>query len=161
MTQERLKEIIEYFPESGIFVWRSDRGRARGGRVAGTLSREGYIVIWADGKAYKAHRLAFLYMTGECPKQETDHINGIRTDNRWQNLREATKHQNAINKKTGRGYYQMPGSEKFMARVKVHGKIIYLGTHVTEALAHEAYIEGCKKYFNSDFMNRKLSTEAS
>lgn len=55
----------------------------------------------------------------------------------------------------------MPGSDKFMARVKVGRKVIYLGSHATEAEAHAAYLEGCKKYFNTEFMNRKLSAEAS
>ena len=88
ITQERLKELLHYDPETGVFTWKVDKGtRARAGQEAGCLNGvSGYIDISIDKKLEKAHRLSFLYMDGSMPPEHTDHINGIRNDNRPQNL---------------------------------------------------------------------------
>ena len=98
LTQARLKELLHYDPETGTFTWRLRRGPAAPGASAGTLHRRtGYLVIKVDGRQYLAHRLAFLYMTGQWPPDDTDHINRMKTDNRWRNLRAATRSQNVGN----------------------------------------------------------------
>lgn len=97
VTQERLKELLHYDPETGAFIWRvARRGPAGVGDVAGTLRVTGYITIGIDGRIYRAHRLAFLYMGVSLPPQ-VDHENHIRNDNRWVNLSPATSFINQRN----------------------------------------------------------------
>jgi hypothetical protein len=104
LTLERLREVLEYDPESGVWVWkmstassRTGGRKAKPGKIAGALSN-GYVVIRIDNRLYEAHRLAWFYTTGTWPKAEIDHINMIRADNRWSNLREATHSQNGANR---------------------------------------------------------------
>lgn len=97
ITAERLRQILKYDPETGNFTWLIRKGRNRV-YVAGTPSVERYVVIMVDGVVYQAHRLAWLYMTGEWPKGYIDHINGTRNDNRFANLRDATGSQNQANR---------------------------------------------------------------
>ena len=98
LTRQRLKEVLRYEPRSGKFYWRVSLGpRAQEGNEAGYTASTGYIVIGVDGERYLAHRLAVLYRTGKWPKDETDHRNRKRHDNRWTNLREATRRQNIRN----------------------------------------------------------------
>lgn len=97
ITQERLKEVLHYNPDTGIFVWKAiTRRRIRKGDVAGSPSK-GYTVIWIDKIRYREHRLVFLYVTGEFPRNEVDHINRIKNDNRWCNLRLVTTLENKRN----------------------------------------------------------------
>ncbi|QIN99207.1 homing endonuclease [Salmonella phage smaug] len=99
ITQERLKELLEYNPETGQFTNKILRGRLKVGAFAGTLRSDGYIQIRLDKKAYYAQQLAFLFMTGIIP-EEVDHINRIRSDNRWVNLRESNRQENSRNRKS-------------------------------------------------------------
>jgi len=95
--QSFLKEILEYFPDLGIFRWKVSRPpRAVAGEIAGYDNGSGYIKISIGGKRYYAHRLAFLWMTGAVPV-EIDHINHCRSDNRWSNLRAANRQSNCSN----------------------------------------------------------------
>src|SRR5690606_34614864 len=98
LTQQRLKELLYYDPETGIFTRLVGRSgpRARAGDVAGSDNGKGYIRIYVDGRPYKAHRLAWFYMHGEWP-EEIDHRNGERADNRLSNLRPVTRQQNNLN----------------------------------------------------------------
>ena len=96
LTQQRLKEVLNYDAESGVFTWAVTRTRAVNGRVAGGSDGHGYWMICVDGVKYPAHRLAWLYVYGFCPK-EVDHQNHIRTDNRLVNLRATNKSGNARN----------------------------------------------------------------
>lgn len=96
LTQARLKELLHYDPETGHFMWRVSRGRSATGSRAGTPNRAGYTQIRIDGGFHRAHRLAFLYITGEIPPM-IDHINRVKDDNRWANLRPATRQENAGN----------------------------------------------------------------
>ena len=99
ITQAELKRLLTYDPETGIFKWnvyRSDNARA--GDIAGAMEKTGYVDISVNAKRYKAHRLAFLYMTGSWPKNQIDHKNKVRNDNKWLNLREASASENAQNR---------------------------------------------------------------
>lgn len=99
LTAERLRSLISYDPDTGNFIWLVAHRGIVVGSEAGSLDRDGgYIQIGVDHRLYRAHRLAWLYMTGDWPI-EVDHKNGNRADNRWDNLREATRSQNNANGK--------------------------------------------------------------
>lgn len=96
INQSELKEIIEYNPDTGVFTWKiSKQGIKK--KQAGSGDGKGYIDIKINQKKYKAHRLAWLYMTGELPGKQIDHINHNRSDNRWGNLRLASHSENMRN----------------------------------------------------------------
>jgi hypothetical protein len=99
LTAERLREVLAYDPDTGIFTWISPSGRrAKQGDRAGSFNTSiKYRVIGIDGVRYYEHRLAYLYMTGKWPEIDLDHINCNKSDNRWRNLREATMSQNLAN----------------------------------------------------------------
>ena len=100
LTQERLKELLWFDKQKGVFCWVQDRpGKVKKWDLAGTKHKSGYVKIFIDGKNYQAHRLVWLYMTGFWPKKDIDHINNKRDDNRFENLREATRSQNQMNAK--------------------------------------------------------------
>ena len=100
LTQTRLKELLHYDPESGIFTRKvRTTNSVKVGDVAGTVDNTtGYLRITVDGKIYKAHRLAWLLHTGEWPVDQIDHANNVKTDNRIVNLRPATNGENNQNK---------------------------------------------------------------
>src|ERR1700724_777328 len=99
ITAARLREILHYDPETGIFTWRvRTSNRANVGATAGCICANGYPQTSIDGHRYSMHRLAWLYVTGEWPGAETDHRNGDKTDNRFCNLRPATKAENGRNR---------------------------------------------------------------
>ena len=128
ITQEELKEKLVYNPLTGVF------SRLRGKSKVGTPTHHGYISIEIKRKAYLAHRLAWLYVTGNFPKELTDHINQIKTDNRFCNLREANFRQNCFNvalrknNKTGiKGVYFNKKKQKYVAQIRINGVKTYLG----------------------------------
>ena len=89
LTINRLKEVLRYDAETGLFTWIvRTSNRVKIGSVAGTLVC-GYLSIHIDGERFQAHRLAWFYMKGNWPYAQLDHRNGVRSDNRWNNLREA------------------------------------------------------------------------
>lgn len=147
LTQERLKELLHYDPEMGYFTRKVRRGRCLAGVVAGTLSDTGYIKIWFEGRLYRAHRLAWLYMTGEWPNSEIDHINGNRSDNRWVNLRSALPHQNRQNAliipNNSSGYIGVSWNSdrgKWQVRIQHLGKTKWLGYFDNKEDARTAYL---------------------
>lgn len=98
LTQERLKYLLNYDPETGVFRYAAPRPKIRVGEVAGhTHAGHGYRQIKIDGRLYLAHRLAWLYVHGEWPPELLDHINRDRTDNRLSNLRLSDKFLNRQN----------------------------------------------------------------
>jgi HNH endonuclease len=99
LTQKRLRYLFAYCPHSGIFTRLiAMSSNAKVGDISGTIDSHGYRQINIDCKKYKASRLAFLYMNDELPKDCVDHINGVRNDDRWCNLREVTYQENNMNK---------------------------------------------------------------
>lgn len=101
MTQaDRLKELVHYDPDTGVFLWREDKTNGiKAGDEAGGYTGRGYRTIRIDRELCFSHRLAFLYMTGELPTDGVDHINGVKDDNRWENLRHACQKVNNKNTK--------------------------------------------------------------
>jgi hypothetical protein len=162
VSKERLMGVLTYDPESGNFLRNKKTNFNEKGSIAGCISSEGYIVLSIDKKQYKAHRLAFIYMTGSCPEY-VDHINLKKTDNRWSNLRPATKAQNNSNirsrigsssKYLGVNYDKNRG--KWLSRIRKDNKQIVLGRFDSEEDAAKAYDKAAKKY-HGDFANLNLS----
>jgi hypothetical protein len=117
---------------------------------AGAVSRAGYRAISLDGRGYRAGRLAWFWMTGTWPKNDVDHKNLNPDDNRWDNLREATRSQNIANQRgpsgtaTGiKGVY--PYKDRYRARIKKDRKLYHLGVFDTPEAAHAAYVEAAKR----------------
>ena len=137
-----IADALDYDPHNGVFVW------VKNGAEAGALAVSGYIQISYKNKLYYAHRLAFLFMEGSMPENLVDHINGVRSDNRWVNLRHCSELENPQNMLTGRKG-RLPGvtwqAGKFVAQIKADGKNHYLGRFWTEEEAHEAYVEAKRR----------------
>ena len=152
ITQARLKELLHYDPLTGVFNWKVSRGKRKAGAVAGCVCGHGYIEIKVDTVLYKSHRLAFLFMTGSIPI-EVDHVNGIRTDNKWVNIRSCTTGENKqnlggakSNSKTGLlGSSFHKSSGKYRAAICINRVITELGYFATPELAHEAYLKAKAK----------------
>lgn len=148
LTAERLRELLHYDPLTGIFTWCVRRGaNRRGGKQAGSVSREGYRSIKVEDKLYKAHRLAWLHVHGVWPVDMLDHINGERDDNRIGNLRQIGNTENQQNRRRARvdSAAQLLGVKAewrhWRADIRVNGKRHYLGSFDTPEAAHEAYVK--------------------
>lgn len=162
ITAEELRRILSYDAQTGIFTWIEVRCLKQRGSIAGKKHNRGYWNIrigGRNGNLYLAHRLAWLYMTGKWPENQIDHINGIRNDNRWGNLREATSNQNNQNGPTRRNglkwAYLLKGkkySRPWLSKIVVNRKIIRLGVFSTEEEAHNAGCDAAKKY-HGEFAN--------
>jgi hypothetical protein len=142
ITQERLKELLDYAPETGIFTWRVEHPRAKKGVEAGAVDYYGYVVIRLDTVLYKAHRLAWLYVNGEWPALNIDHINRNKSDNRVDNLRLANQSVNMhnvsarSNSKSGvSGVTWRADRNKWNARIKIGYKNFNLGLFDDKAAA--------------------------
>ena len=145
LTLARLKELLRYDPLTGDFTWLIQRSwRVPVGSKAGVIDN-GYVLIGIDGVKYQAHVLAWFYMTGTMPDFLLDHENNERADNRWNNLRRATRSQNNAN--VGVKKHNMLGIKgvqrhrtgRFAAKIQVNGKQKYLGLFDTPEEAGEAY----------------------
>jgi len=134
ITQKELKKRLKYDPETGIFTWLIiTSNRVKVGDVAGFNSC-GYLRISLDNESYQAHRLACLYMIGKFPENQTDHINHIRNDNRWVNLRDVTHGENLKNSTMSKnntsgitGVCWGKDIGKWISRIMVNRKDISLG----------------------------------
>lgn len=153
ITQEYLKEILDYNPVSGEFHWKVKYSRKNNqGQLAGVL-QSGYIKINIKGVFIGAHRLAWIYETGSWPKHMIDHIDCDRSNNRFANLREATKSQNMLNRGPQRnntsglkGVSFSKRSGLWIAQLQVKNKNYHFGYHKTKEQAAEAFKEGYEKY---------------
>ena len=153
LTAEKLRERLDYDPETGVFTWRvKPRQKSIIGH-AGHLSKTGYVYISVQKKSYPAHRLAWLYTYGCWPHKEIDHINRVRSDNRIANLREATRAENCANRKKRPTRYRLNGvflvGRRFGARVHIDGIPAYLGVYDTEIEAHAAYLVAVRTAFGA------------
>jgi HNH endonuclease/AP2 domain len=155
LTQERLKQMLFYNPETGLFNWlRAGLTRAPKKIIAGCSDANGYCVIRINGKQYKAHRLVWLYVYGELPEREIDHINGNPSCNILSNLRLTTRLENgknrAINTNNTSGYKGVSWHkrmEKWHVSIRANGKNIYLGVFADLEVAKNARIHAEIKMF--------------
>lgn len=155
ITQERLKELLSYDPQTGLFTWLMDKGSARKGALAGKLNTASYVQIQLDKRMYLAHRLVWLYIYGAFPACVIDHIDGDKNNNAFSNLREATATENQRNKRKFRGKY-LKGVTKvrnsYNAFIRYDKKKQYLGCFKTEQEAYQAYCLAAQKHFG-EFAN--------
>ena len=136
ISQTELKVLVDYSQSTGLFTRLiKTSSRVKVGDIAGYVHKiNGYRYIRAEGKSYRAHRLAWFYMTGEWPK-EIDHINHIKTDNRWENLREVTHQENGKNRSKSKnntsgvtGVSRSKQTSKWAAHIRINGKLRCLGS---------------------------------
>lgn len=162
LTQSQLKELFFYDDSTGIFKWNKKICRhVIVGSIAGSVYQDGYVLIKVFGKRYVAHRLAWLYVYGQFPDGELDHINGNRSDNRIANLRVVTRQGNQQNKarqenntsgQTGVCFHSR--SKLWQAQIYVRGKPVYLGQYKNKEDASVAYIDARRKLFETQPVQR-------
>jgi hypothetical protein len=152
-----LRSMLRYEPDTGLFFWLQTRGRsAKAGDRAGRVDERGYYRIRVNGRLCPAHRVAFALMTGRWPIGEVDHIDGDPGNNRWPNLREATRSQQTQNTRLhsdsrsglkGAYYDRRKYNKRWYSRIVVDGKAVRLGFFHTAEEAHDAYKAAAEKYF--------------
>lgn len=153
LTVDRLRSVLSYNSETGEFRWLETRRRGHIGKAAGCISKQsGYVLIKIDGKLYMAHRLAWLHAHGCWPSNRTDHVNGVRSDNRLSNLREANPSQNGANRRlTERNSLGLKGVSrrygKYRATIIKDYKQIFLGSFDSPEDAHRAYVDAAKRLY--------------
>jgi hypothetical protein len=161
ITHAKLTEILSYDAAAGNLVWRKPRPKIRVGQIAGSKHHKGYINLEIDGKHYAAHRLVWFYVTGKWPKDQIDHINGDKADNRFENLREATNGQNRANTKNCNKHglkgvrrlaWMKPDGKCWQAQITHNKKVTYLGCYYTKEDAHSAYCDAAKR-LHGEFAN--------
>jgi len=151
LSQSQLQELFEYDPETGIFI------NIKTGLPILTMN-SGRIRIFINGDKYYAAQLAWLYMTGQWPKDQIDHVNGDRSDDRWVNLRQATQSQNMQNRtnwgkyKKGVTFDPRGYANPYQARIQIDGVSKDLGKYATEDGAHEAYCKAAQEH-HGEFAN--------
>jgi hypothetical protein len=147
ITQEYLKSILYYDPETGLWVWIKNFHSRRVGKEAGSYTNEGYKRIKIDGKEYRSARLIWFYMTGEWPENLIDHKDTNKTNEKWTNLREATNAEQCRNRNvksnniSGYKGVKQTTSGKFEASIKIENKYKYLGSFNTPEEAADAYAD--------------------
>jgi hypothetical protein len=158
LTFDDVDALLTYDPGTGVFRWKIYRNQlAKLGSVAGSKDRGGYMQIRINGVKYLSHRLAHLLMTKEWPTVYIDHINGVRDDNRWDNLRLCNKAQNSGNMRclTSRNTTGYRGvtkrSNRYVAQINIRGDIRHIGSFNTAEEAYEAYRTVAKSHFGDFF----------
>jgi hypothetical protein len=152
LTQEQLRALFEYNPDTGEFISKVRRGRFDALRPVGTINQSGYRHIHINHKKILAHRLVWLYMYGSFPPNSLDHINGVRDDNRRCNLRLATVQENGQNRDKQanntsgyKGVTWSKKSQKWQAQICHNNRRIQIGVFNDPKEAHVAYLEKSKE----------------
>jgi len=152
ISQHYLKSILSYSPESGEFRWLTDLScKPLKGKIAGT-DCNGYIVIRINKKGYKAHRLAWLYMTGKFPEKIIDHIDRNPKNNSWDNLRDCSYRENSINcSRISKypGVHKNSYDDKYKVSISINNKRRYVGCFKTMLAANYAYHYHCVSELSS------------
>ncbi len=154
LTLEKLKALIHYDPDTGRITRKVIIPQATKKESVGYIDTNGYHCLDIAGRPYKGHRIAWFYMTGVYPSEYVDHINGIKSDNRFANLRLATNSQNQANRPPPKnntsgikGIRFEAARNKWAARIWVHGKQTLLGRFPTKEEAAAAYETAAKNAF--------------
>ena len=152
LTIERARQLFEIDPETGNIFWKTIGGQKPHRSTAGGIGHKGYRVIRHGPFLYKAHRIAWLLYTGEWPREQIDHANGQKDDNRKCNLRHASQSENQRNRGVQansalglKGVTFHGPSRKYLARVQLQKSRRHIGLFETPEEAHEAYKKEAKK----------------
>lgn len=149
VSYERYHEAFSYDPDTGLLKWKIQSGRALPGDVAGYNSTN-YVVIVLDNEAQHAQNVIWFMQTGKWPKHQVDHKDRDKHNNRWVNLRPATRSQQGANQ-PARGEFKGVKKNKYCstytAQIKVRGKCIHLGSFRTPEEAHAAYTVAARQHF--------------
>ena len=157
LTAARLREILDYDQDTGVFRWRVPVGRwghIKPGTVAGGPNFYGHLRLFIGGKSFYCHRLAWLYVTGEWPAGDIDHIDGDNSNNRFSNLRDIAHQTNTENRRKapkgkpsklplGVSIDKRDGA--YRASIMSNGKSIALGRYTSPEMAHAAYIDAKRR----------------
>lgn len=149
-TIEQVKAHLDYDPETGVFVRKTGGGGIRAGTQAGGKDAYGHRTISVCGKRMRAARLAWAIMKGEWPEGDVDHINRVKDDDRWCNLRLASRAQNCANTtaRSGlKGASWVSAKRKWKSQIRLMGKNVHLGYFTSESEAHEAYKKKALEHF--------------
>ena len=158
ISAARLRELLHYDPDTGVFVWVRPTGRrTKSGDIAGSAEGRGYWAIRIQTARYKAHRLAWLYHYGAWPEGDIDHINSDRRDNRIANLRDVDRSTNIQNLKVAKSHNSSgllgvvldrskKTAMKYAARIVYGGKQHSLGYFSTPEAAHAAYLTAKREH---------------
>ena len=155
ITQAKLKELLDYNPETGVFVRKTGRFA---GNIAGAIQTHGYVMFGLLGKVWLAHRLAWIYVHGVTPN-DIDHKDRVKHNNRISNLRECTNQENQFNRDKPRvntsGYKGVILHRgRWTARIKISQKVKHIGYYDTPELASEAYIAKAKELHGEFYCER-------
>lgn len=162
-TQEELKSLFHYDPQTGVFTHRTTRGKGKAGDVSGKVNCHGYVEMRVFNKLFGAHRLAFLYMAGAIPERPytIDHINGDKKDNRWSNLRVADYYQQSWNSpahkhnKSGlKGAWPCKATGRWQSMLQSGPRRIWLGRFDTAEEAHRAWIKAATEIRGPEWVAR-------
>lgn len=151
LTAEQLRDALIYDPATGNFVSRKDSSNRPAGTPCGSRCKGGYLIISVQGGRWFAHRLAWLYMTGKWPNDQIDHINGLRADNRFENLRDVDRFGNTQNLHKAKNRSKTgllgvsPHQGRWRAMIHTRGKTTHIGMFSDQAAAHAAYIEAKRR----------------
>jgi HNH endonuclease len=154
LTAARLRKLVHYDPKTGIMTNLVKRGPLAVGTILGTLESRGYLKIGLDYEEYRVHNLAWLYMTGRWPSHEVDHRDLDGQNNKWRNLRQATRAQNLANqpkrKKNTSGYKGVhfhKATGLYHARIGINCRSVSLGYYRRASDAGAAYLAAAKEAF--------------
>lgn len=158
LTVEELRAVLHYDQDTGIFKWLDDRKRGLKDKNAGSIHHDGYLIIHVNNKNYSAHRLAWMYVYGDLPTFDLDHINRNRADNRISNLRKSCDAENGQNKgiaknnKSGvRGVHWCKEYGAWRASIRVSGRLMNLGRFKAIEDAAMAYLQASKLHHPFNF----------
>jgi HNH endonuclease len=154
LTAEILRRLVTYDPATGVFRWRARRPHCRPGDLAGGFDKDGYWRVGIFGKRWLAHHLAWLYVHGELPTSEPDHINMERADNRIANLRLGSRRDNIANSglritnSSGfKGVYWCTQRNKWKVRIRDGDKQKFLGFFDDIEQAGAAYAVAARQMY--------------
>jgi len=162
ITQELVKSLFDYDSNTGVFKRKvTVSNNAKVGQILNKTDTHGYLKVAIKKKSFKVHRLIWLYVYGELPKDTIDHINGIRDDNRIENLRVCTVKENSQNRKFSKnntsGYKGViKKGNKFVAQIGFDNKCKHLGYFLKAEDAHKAYCEAGIKYHTHNEHAKKV-----
>jgi hypothetical protein len=158
LNAARVRELLDYDPDTGLFRWRVDRRKTRAGSIAGCAYPSGYIRIKIDMRECLAHRLCWLYVTGAWPVGQIDHRDGDKANNRFANLRDVTRSVNAQNQRKAQANNQagLLGvrrcHKRWRATIRIPGepRQRHLGTFTSAQEAHAAYLEAKRRHHHGN-----------